>query len=131
MNRKILQRILVLLFGLAFVGSTGFMLISSIFNSDRQLAPQSQNSNSPTSTSSVNKEQIQAQIRGYEKVLAREPNNPIALQGLVQARLAINDLSGAIPPLEKLVELYPEEENIQALLNAVKQQLPESQQPKQ
>ncbi|AFZ35114.1 hypothetical protein Sta7437_1547 [Stanieria cyanosphaera PCC 7437] len=123
MNRKTLQRVLVLLFGLAFIGSTAFMLVGSIFSNDSQ-PPAS------TATTPSNEEQLQAQIRGYEKVLAREPNNPTALQGLVQARLALQDLPGAIEPLEKLVQLYPQEPELKALLEAVKQQSSQNPQSK-
>ncbi|BAU67149.1 hypothetical protein STA3757_45590 [Stanieria sp. NIES-3757] len=125
MNRKTLQRVLVLLFGLAFIGSTAFMLVGSLFSNDSQPS-----ASTSTATASSEQEQLQAQIRGYEKVLAREPNNPTALQGLVQARLALQDLPGAIEPLEKLVKLYPQEPELKALLEAVKQQSAQNPQPK-
>lgn len=125
MNRKTLQRILVLLFGLAFIGSTAFMLVGSIFSNDSQPS-----ASTSTATAPSEQEQLQAQIRGYEKVLAREPNNPTALQGLVQARLALQDLPGAIEPLEKLVKLYPQEPELKALLEAIKQQSAQNPQPK-
>jgi tetratricopeptide (TPR) repeat protein len=125
MNRKTVQRVLVLLFGLAFIGSTAFMLVGSLFSNDSQPS-----ASTSKATGSSEQEQLQAQIRGYEKVLTREPNNPTALQGLVQARLALQDLPGAIEPLEKLVQLYPQEPELKALLEAVKQQSAQNPQPK-
>jgi cytochrome c-type biogenesis protein CcmH/NrfG len=125
MNRKTVQRVLVLLFGLAFIGSTAFMLVGSLFSNDSQPS-----ASTSTATGSSEQEQLQAQIRGYEKVLTREPNNPTALQGLVQARLALQDLPGAMEPLEKLVQLYPQEPELKALLEAVKQQSAQNPQPK-
>lgn len=122
MNKKTLQRVLVLLFGLAFIGSTGFILVGSIFSGNSQPS-----ASTPTTTAPSDREQLQAQIRGYEKVLAREPNNPTALQGLVQARLALQDLPGAIEPLEKLVKLYPKEPELKALLEVVKQKSAQNQ----
>ncbi|GAB4224697.1 MAG: hypothetical protein Kow0049_00710 [Stanieria sp.] len=125
MNRKTVQRVLVLLFGLAFIGSTAFMLVGSLFSNDSQSS-----ASTSKATGSSEQEQLQAQIRGYEKVLTREPNNPTALQGLVQARLALQDLPGAIEPLEKLVQLYPQEPELKALLEAVKQKSAQNSQPK-
>jgi Flp pilus assembly protein TadD len=65
--------------------------------------------------------QLQKQAQGYELVLKREPNNQLALQGLVQARLQMNDLQGAVEPMEKLVKLNPDNPQYKALLTAIKQ----------
>jgi cytochrome c-type biogenesis protein CcmH/NrfG len=116
-NRPVLQRFLVLVFSAIFLGSTGVFLLE-MFKGDssaRQTANNSTPSTSPT-------QQLQAKAKGYETVLAREPNNPIALQGLAEARLAAEDFKGAIVPLEKLVQLNPQQEQLKAILAAVKQQ---------
>jgi cytochrome c-type biogenesis protein CcmH/NrfG len=116
-TRPILQRFLVIVFSVIFLGSTGVFLLE-MFKGDSSAR---QNANKPTpSTSPI--EQLQAKAKGYETVLAREPNNPIALQGLAEARLAAQDFKGAIVPLEKLVKLNPQQEQLKAILAAVKQQ---------
>lgn len=65
-------------------------------------------------------EQLQVKEKGYEAVLEREPKNENALKGLVQTRLDMKDYEGAIPPLEKLVKLNPEQEKYQELLKRIK-----------
>jgi cytochrome c-type biogenesis protein CcmH/NrfG len=116
-TRPILQRFLVIVFSVIFLGSTGVFLLE-MFKGDSSAR---QNTNQPTSSTSPI-EQLQAKAKGYETVLAREPNNPIALQGLAEARLAAQDFKGAIVPLEKLVQLNPQQEQLKAILAAVKQQ---------
>ena len=113
-NKKNLQRIFVLVSGLAFLGSTVFILLQSVFDSSPD---------APTPQTVSREEQLQARANGFEKVLEREPENPIALQGLVEIRLEMNDLEGAIEPMEQLVKLYPEQQQFQAMLAAMKQQL--------
>ncbi len=117
MDKKLLQRILVVVFGLAFVGSTGAVIIGSLLRKDTSVA------NSPVAETVSPLEQLQAQAKGYEKVLAREPNNINALTSLVQIRLQTGDLEGAIAPLDKLVEIYPEDTNLVALKAQIKQEL--------
>lgn len=65
---------------------------------------------------------LEAQARGYELVLEREPDNQTALQGLLQTQIQLGNLEGAIPPLEKLAELNPEQTEYQVLLAQARQQ---------
>ena len=120
-KRKTLSRIVTLVLGLGFAGSTLAIALSSVF---------SQN-NSPTVSSNPDapevEEQIQQQISGYQKVLEREPQNVTALEGLAQIYLQ-TDPKQAIPTLEKLVEYYPEQQQYAGILEIVKQQ--EAAQPK-
>jgi len=60
--------------------------------------------------------ELESQARGYELVLEREPENQTALRGLLEVRLELVDIPGAIAPLTKLAELYPEEVNYGLLL---------------
>lgn len=64
---------------------------------------------------------LEAQARGYELVLQREPENQTALRGLLEVRLELVDIKGTIPPLEKLTQLNPEETNYAVLLAQAKQ----------
>lgn len=101
---------------LAFVGSTAYGLVG-LFGSAMQQPPQ----NTKTApTPQAQDSQLQAQERGYESVLKREPDNQTALQGLVQVRLQMNNLKGAIDPMEKLVRLNPDRDDYKALLAGIK-----------
>lgn len=116
---KPIQRILIIISGVAFAGSTVFGM-AGLFSSTFQ-----EPKDNPKTAAVSKDSQLEAQERGYELVLQREPENQVALQGLVQARLQINDLQGAVDPLEKLVKLNPERADYKALLAQVNQQVSE------
>ena len=116
-QNKSLQRFLILASGLAFLSSTAVFVIQGMFGSS-QLSPTTNRS----TTLSLEEQFIQ-QIEGYELVLQREPNNPVALEGLLTLRLQLRDARGALEPLEKLIELYPDQERYRQTLNIVKQQI--------
>ncbi|MGK7948720.1 MAG: tetratricopeptide repeat protein [Xenococcaceae cyanobacterium] len=120
MKNKPLQRLLITIFGLAFLGSTVFFMLGSILNSNSTSSDITPTAPSPES-------QLLLQARGYEKVLEREPENITALSGLVRTRLELQDLEGAIIPLEKLIELNPQQEELTILLETIKEEL--AQQP--
>ncbi|MEO1635286.1 MAG: Tfp pilus assembly protein PilF, partial [Cyanobacteria bacterium J06631_9] len=44
-------------------------------------------------------EKLQGEIDGYTAVLNREPNNQTALIGIIEAKVALNDLEGTVEPL--------------------------------
>ena len=117
MDKKLLQRILVVVFGSAFVASTGAVIIGSLLSREPAAA------NYPAAEPANPLEQLKAQADGYEKVLAREPNNLNALYALVQIRLQTGDLQGVIAPLDKLLTMYPEEPNLVALRVQIQQEL--------
>lgn len=118
MDRKQLQRLVILIFGLAFIGSTGFAIVGSLFNRNNTTTDPATNTVAPSVA-----EQLEAQARGYAKVLEREPENETALSGLVQTSLQTGDLEAAIPPLQKLIELYPEDTQLTNLLTEIEAQL--------
>jgi cytochrome c-type biogenesis protein CcmH/NrfG len=122
---KRLQQVLILLSTIAFVGSTGLGAVS-LFTTN----PQANIDQSKKVAEKSREEQLQVQIRGYESVLQREPENQAALVGLVQLRLEIKDLQGAIAPLEKLVKLNPNVESYKLLLAEVKKRSVSTEKPK-
>ncbi|MEB3251725.1 MAG: tetratricopeptide repeat protein [Cyanobacteriota bacterium] len=67
--------------------------------------------------------ELEAQARGYELVLEREPDNQTALKGLVETRIQLGDLQGVVPSLEKLAAQNPTVSEYQVLLAQTKQQL--------
>lgn len=123
-KKKVLLRVVTLIMGLGFVGSSLAIALSSVFSNNNYNARESQPGEAPSI-----EEQIQMQVRGYEKVLAREPKNLTALQGLAQIHLQTRNTAEAIPVLEKLVEYYPEQQEFAAILQIVKQQTSQEAQP--
>ncbi len=60
--------------------------------------------------------QLQTQVKGYELVLQREPNNQMALEKLSIIRLNSGDNQGAIALMEKLVKLHPYRQDYKTVL---------------
>jgi len=114
-TKSIIQKIFIIGSGFAFLGMMTLPMLNMFKETPEQNQAASPNTNP--------KEQLSKIADGYEKVLQREPNNPTALQGLAEIRLKMNDLKGAIAPMEKLVALYPEEKKLKGLLDAIKQQV--------
>ncbi|MBC6424859.1 MAG: tetratricopeptide repeat protein [Hormoscilla sp. GM102CHS1] len=114
-EKPIWHRVLAIVGGVSFIGSTVFA-ITSVFR-DALTQPVSSETTEPTI-----EERLATQERGYEKVLQREPQNQVALEGLVSVRLQMKDARGAIAPLEKLVALYPDRTEYKQILAQVKQQ---------
>ncbi|MGB3691782.1 MAG: tetratricopeptide repeat protein [Spirulinaceae cyanobacterium] len=100
-EKKLITRILIILSGFAFVGTT-FFTLGSLFTNDSE-APES------TASQEVDVDETLAQqAEGFEKVLAREPENEFALKGLVETKMAMKDAPGAITPLKRALEVNPE-----------------------
>jgi tetratricopeptide (TPR) repeat protein len=130
-NRWIVQVILVLAV-LAFVGVSVIPLFGALNNT-----PSSSQNTANTKgslTSSDQKSKLEDQVRGYELVLQREPENQTALKGLLEARLQLlsqkeksevkpSDIQVVIEPLEKLAKLNPEQSEYAVLLAQAKQQI--------
>jgi tetratricopeptide (TPR) repeat protein len=121
----------LLLAVVAFLSVSLIPIIGAI--NDSQSGVENANSNTGIS-SSEQKSKLEDEIRGYELVLQREPENQTALQGLVQARLQLlsqkgrgevetADIQAVIEPLEKLSELNPQQSEYAVLLAQAKQQI--------
>ena len=112
-----LKRILVVCSMVAFLGSTGYGLFGLYSNALQQ--PQT----TATPEEASVDQQLAAKEGGYELVLEREPENRVALEGLVEIRLQMQDTQSAIAPLERLVELHPQEAGYKVKLAELKQQV--------
>ncbi len=102
---------------LALTGFSLFPLFNLVFDGGAAVATEA-NHLSATQTS-----QIQAQAQGYTKVLQREPENQVALKGLLDARLQLGDVKGSLLPLEKIAALNPQIPDYTVLLGQTKQYL--------
>lgn len=117
-SRKRIIRLVMLLSMVAFLGRMGFATLQT-FTKIREQPTQTE----VARAESIEREsELKAKERGYEIVLEREPENQVALEGLVNVRLEMNDAMGAIAPLEKLVELNPEKTDYKQQLAQAKQQ---------
>jgi tetratricopeptide (TPR) repeat protein len=76
-----------------------------------------------TTLSTAQTSQIQAQAQGYTQVLQKEPENQVALKGLLNARLQLGDIKGSLLPLEKIAALNPQMPDYTVLLAQTKQYL--------
>ena len=110
-----IKQIFALVSMVGFGGSAIFGVVS-LFSSG--LSSQHQQKPAPVAVSQESL--LAAQERGYVGVLQREPQNQTALEGLAKVRLQMNNQVGAIEPLEKLVKLYPDRADYQALLGQAK-----------
>jgi len=114
-------KLILLLAVLAFVGISMVPLLGSVFRGNQPTTGAS-----PAATPTVSAEQqakLEAEAKGYELVVQREPNNTTALRGLVESRLRLGDIKGVISPLEQLAKLNPEQTDFVILLAQAKQQV--------
>ncbi|HEY9802297.1 MAG TPA: tetratricopeptide repeat protein [Leptolyngbyaceae cyanobacterium] len=125
-NRWIVQLILALAV-LAFVGVSVLPIIGALNNSASP--PNPNNASTPSApVASDQKTKWEDEVRGYESVLQREPENQAALKGLLQARLQLlaikqGNIQSVIEPLEKLAKLNPDQTEYGVLLAQAKQQI--------
>jgi predicted Zn-dependent protease len=62
-------------------------------------------------------DQLKQDAKAYESILLREPNNRIALEGIVKVRVTQQDLAGAKKHLKKLIALEPNNKSFQSLMD--------------
>ena len=66
--------------------------------------------------------QLEVREQGYLTVLEREPENKIALEGLVQTQIKLDKKNEALINVNRLVELEPGNSEYQRILNSLKQE---------
>jgi len=111
-----LQRTFILVSGLCFAGSMVMGLVPLYAGQNQQTGRPVASVDQPSE-----RDLLRDQEKGFSLVLQREPENQTALEGLANARMQLKDYAGAIAPLEKLVALYPDRADYQALLTEAKQ----------
>jgi tetratricopeptide (TPR) repeat protein len=102
---------------LALTGFSLFPIFSLVLDGGAAVATE------PNSLSAAQTSQLQSQAQGYTKVLQREPDNQVALKGLLDVRLQLGDIKGSLPPLEKIAALNPQTPDYTVLLAQTKQYL--------
>lgn len=111
--------VLVVLAIVAFVGFSMIPLVNMILT-DNSPSKDATTASSPT-IPAQELAQLEKQAEGYELVVQREPENAGALRGLLETRLKLGDIQGAIPPLEQIVKLNPKQTDYAVLLAQAKQ----------
>ncbi len=115
-------KLYILILGLvAFVGIGLAPIVNGVIEATQTNS--STNVATPTTTPNSQQGDLEAQARGYELVVQREPDNETALRGLLETRLKLQDIPGAIATLEKLVALNPQRTDYAVLLAQGKQQI--------
>jgi tetratricopeptide (TPR) repeat protein len=102
---------------LALTGFSLFPIFNLVLDGGAAVATESNN------LSAAQTSQIQAQAQGYTQVLQKEPDNQVALKGLLNARLQLGDIKGSLLPLEKIAALNPQTPDYTVLLGQTKQYL--------
>jgi tetratricopeptide (TPR) repeat protein len=121
--------------GFAVVAFVGVSIIPILTAMNKpQSSPQNQANGDHKISLSEQKSKLEDQVRGYELVLQKDPENQTALKGLLQARLQLlsqkgpgevkpTDIQVVIEPLEKLARLNPQKSEYGVLLAQAKQQI--------
>lgn len=117
MSKRPIERIAAIVSIVSFGGSILFGAVSVVNTALNQ--PSQNQTASAASTPSQNQlrqSQFKAQEKEYEVVLKQEPKNQVALEGLLEVRLRMKDTKGAMKPLQKLIQLYPDRTEYKTLL---------------
>jgi hypothetical protein len=122
MDKKTITKVVVLLSGVAFLGSSvagiGGLIASSL-----------QKPNPKENVAQSQDAQLQAQEKGFLGVLKREPNNPTALKGAIEIwRLRIDkgDAKGVKTTIEGLVKSDPKNKIYKELLVEIDKSIAET-----
>lgn len=125
MRRKWITVLILFVGVIPFVAISIVPLLSTVFTPN-------QSSATPVETATTEQlgnqtAELEAQEKGYQLVLEREPKNATALEGLVMARLQLiqlgqREIKTVIQPLQSLAELQPEQTDYSVLLGQAQQQ---------
>ncbi len=121
-QNKLLKRIILLGSGIAFMGSSAVFLVGAL-NSTPQVRDEVVDSSPVESPRNEIDARLKQRELGYQQILEKEPENRYALEGLGLVRIQMQDLPGAIEPIQKLTELYPETQQYKDVLASLKQQV--------
>ena len=117
MSIRPIERIAVVVSIVSFGGSIVFGAISTVNSALKQpIQNQTASVAAKQTRNQLGKSQLKAQEHEYEVVLKQEPENQIALKGLVEVRLQMKDTEGAVKPLQKLIKLNPDQQEYKTLL---------------
>lgn len=105
---------------LAFVGFSVVLPFSGAFQQGQRPAG---SPSSPSPSPSGASTDLEAQAKGYELVLQREPENQTALRGLVETRIKQGKIEAVLDPIQKLADLNPDQPDYAILLAQTKQRL--------
>ena len=122
MEQKKSTKIVVLISGIAFLGSSVLGIGGLIASSINQPAAKE----NPAHTQSA---QLAAQEKGFLGVLQREPNNPTALRGAIEIWRVRNDqgdAKGVKTTIEGLLKSNPKSKIYKELLVAIDKQMAET-----
>lgn len=100
---------------------SGLPLIGSIVQKSPIVSEE--NSEGQIAIATQEKAKLEAEATGYQKLLLKEPNNETALRELLKVRLEQQEITETVEPLEKLVQLHPEQIEYTVLLAQTKQYL--------
>ena len=117
MSKRPIERIAASVSIVSFFGSILFGAVSAVNSALKQpIQNQTASAASTPSQNQLRQSQFKAQEQEYEVVLKQEPDNQVALEGLVEMRLRMKDTKGAVKPLQKLIGLYPNQQEYKTLL---------------
>jgi tetratricopeptide (TPR) repeat protein len=119
-QNNLMYLILVLML-LALLGFSSLPLFSSIMQTNQPSSLNNSAQNSTIAPEELGK--LEAEAKGYQKVLEKEPNNQTALEGLLRVKFQQKDSQGVITTLEQLAQAYPQQTEYTILLAQAKQQV--------
>lgn len=116
---KVRQRLMIFVLGFLFLGSSLVVLVGLLFNPPK---PPTAPTTKPEAAAGdrPSPDQLRNQVKTYEGILAQEPKNIYALEGLAATYLQLEDLGGATQTLERLVILEPTNERYTSTLKMLK-----------